>query len=63
MPTRCRSPPLNACGRLAACALDSPTVLSSSATRSARPRRSTTWCTLSTSVSAWPIVIVGFSDE
>src|SRR5215472_8386102 len=63
IPTRCRSPPLNACGRRPAWAVDSPTVRSSSATRSGSSLRATTWCTLSTSVSDWPMVIVGFSDE
>ena len=63
MPIRCRSPPLNATGRRAACAGDRPTVSSSSATLASRSLRLVTLWTLSTSASDWPTVIVGLSEE
>ena len=63
IPIRCRWPPLNWCGLRSADPGASPTVSSSSSTRSRRASRGASRCTFSTSSSVWRTVIVGLSEE
>ena len=62
IPTRCRWPPLNSCGKRSAASGESPTIASSSATRPRTSSRSRTPQVRSPSPKAWPTVMRGFNE-